>query len=142
MVARGFWNAPTLLTRRQGCVIGLVAATPAAAIVIPIAGRSPWWTFTLAVACLASGAVIGSTIGRSLAARPTLPGVLSVAAIAVILGDIVAAALIPLGIEQTGPPNEVILWWAALAFYGYLLFALPGVLLGVAIARRTLPGAS
>ena len=71
MVARGFLNAPTFLTRGQGFGIGVIAAfLPAAFALLVFFGSYAWFGVTLAVACLGSGAVIGSTIGRGLAMRP------------------------------------------------------------------------
>jgi hypothetical protein len=87
MVARGFINAPTFLTRGQAFVIGVIAALPPAAVALFVFfGSSTWFGVTLAVACLGSGAVIGSTIRRGLAAKPDPLGVLMVTAIAVIVG--------------------------------------------------------
>jgi hypothetical protein len=140
MVARGFLDTPTVLTRDRGFSIGVIAALPPAALALLVfLGSYAWFAVTLAVACLGSGAVIGSTIGRGLAAKPDPLGVLMVAAIAVAVGDLVAAVIYPLrsaGID----PVEVIFGGLILAIPAHFLFAFPGLVLFVLLARRFASG--
>jgi hypothetical protein len=140
MVARGFLGAEPFLTRAQGCLIGIVAAVPASAMSLQLLGLSTWATATLAVAAVGSGALVGSTIGRRLAAQPRWRDTLVVAAISVVIGTLIAAALFPLGAEYVDPIGEYVVGWMISAVYGYILFALPGLVLGVVIARQSEPG--
>lgn len=141
MVARGLLDAQPFLTRAQGCLIGIVAAVPPTAISLQLLGLSTWATATLAVAAVASGGLIGSTIGRGLAAGPRWLETFVVAAIAVVIGTLIAAALFPLGGEYVAPLADYVIGWLLSALLGYFLFALPGVVLGVVMARQSAPGA-
>ncbi len=142
MVARGFPDAPALLTRGRGFGIGVIAALPPAALALLVfLGSYAWFALTLAGACLGSGAVIGSTIGRGLAAKPDPLGVLMVAAIATAVGDLFAAATYPLGSVGIDPV-DVIFGGLILAIPAYFLFAFPGLVLFVLLARRMASGAN
>jgi hypothetical protein len=121
-------------------LIGVVAAVPPSAISLQVLGLSTWASATLTVSAVLSGALIGSTIGRRLAARPRWIDTLVVAAISVVIGTLIAAALFPLNTEDVAPLGDYVIGWLVSAFFGYFLFALPGVVLGVAIARQSEPG--
>lgn len=137
MVARGFLSAPATLTRGQGFGIGVIAALPPAALVLlGFLGSYVWFAVTLAVACLGSGAVIGSTIGRGLAARPDSVGVLMVSAIAVVVGDVVAAPMLALGTPVSDFIGFLVGGLIVVGIPAFFFLAFPGVVLGIAIARR------
>jgi hypothetical protein len=121
-------------------LIGIVAAVPPTAMSLELLGLSTWATATLAVAGVASGGLIGSTIGRRLAAQPGWLDTFVVAAIAALTGTLIAAALFRLGAEYVAPLGDYVIGWLLPAFPGYFLFALPGLILGVVLARRSEPG--
>jgi hypothetical protein len=141
MVARGLLDAQPFLTRAQGCLIGVVAAVPPTVISLQMLGLSTRATATLAVAAVASGGLIGATLGRDLAAGPRWLDTFVVAAIAVVMGTLIAAALFPLGDAYVAPVADYVIGWVVSAFFGYFLIALPGLVLGVVMARLSAPGA-
>jgi hypothetical protein len=136
MVARAGPNAATLISRRLGLAAGVIAAVPPAGLsLIAFLGSYAWFGITLAVACLGSGALIGATIGRGLAAKPDPLGVLMVAAIAVAVGDVVAAVVYP--IESVGIDSiDVIFGGLLLGIPAYFFLAFPGVVFFILLARR------
>ena len=141
MVARGFLNASTLLTRGQGFGIGVIAALPPAAVALLVfLGGSPWFGVTLAVACLGSGAVIGSTIGRGLASRPDPLGLLIVNAIAVVVGDLFAAPITVIGNDSFDLIGALVGGLVVFGIPAYFFLVFPGLVLGILLARRRLPG--
>jgi hypothetical protein len=137
MVARGSLNAPTVLTRGRGFAIGVIAAVPPAGLALLVfLGSSPWFGFTLTVACLGSGAVIGATIGRGLAAKLHSVGVLVVTAIAVIIGDFFAAPILALNTPVSDPIAFFVGGLAVFGIPAYFFLAFPGLVLGILLARR------
>ena len=87
--------------------------------------------------CPATGAVVGATVGRPLAMRPTVLRVIAVAALADAIGVVFSMpALLLLDTSM----DLGLLIGSGLAFAGpaYVFLALPGVVVGVAIARMQL----
>jgi hypothetical protein len=140
MVARGFLGTVPFLTRAQDCGVGIVPSVAVAAIVPPLLGLRTWASFTLAVAAVGSGALIGSTIGPHIADHPRPVAASFVAAISVTAGTVVAMVPYPLGVDYVAPLKEYVVGWLITAFFGYFLFALPGVVLGIIMAERSAPG--
>jgi hypothetical protein len=136
MVARDTAGEAAVLTLTQGFAIGVVAAiAPAALALLVFAGSYLWFAISIAVSCLGSGAVVGSTIGRGLALKPDPLGVLMVTAIAVVVGDVVAALMLPLGVEYVDPLGMLIGGLVAFGIPAYFFLAFPGLVLGILIAR-------
>jgi hypothetical protein len=104
----------------------------------------PWFAVTLAVSCLGAGAVIGTTVGRRLAAKPDPLGVLMVAAIAVAVGDLIAAPLLALDLAVDMRPVNLVEFWAGglvvLGIPAFFFLAFPAVTIGILLARRLTAG--
>lgn len=135
MVARDLHHAP--LDRLIGLGVGAAAAIPSALLSVAVfISGSPWFGATLAVSCLGTGAIIGATLGRRLASRPNPLAVLATALIAVAVGDVIAAPLLALDL---GSVNLLEFWVGGLIVVGipaFFFLSFPGVILGIALARR------
>jgi hypothetical protein len=123
--------------------VGLVAALPPALLALAVFTTPyPWFAATVAVSCIGTGAVIGATVGRTLAMRPDPLGVLMVSAIAVAIGDLIAAPLLAL---EAGPVNLLDFWVGGLVVFGipaFFFLSFPGVVIGIVLARRLIRGVS
>jgi hypothetical protein len=141
MVARLFPHRPTLLSRRDGLVVGIVSASvPAGACALLLSAWLPGGAVTLAVPCLSVGALIGATIGRGLAARPDPVGVLIVALIADIIGAALGGAVISLSMDSHDPIVGIPAALVIFGVPGFFFLAFPGVVIGIVVARRLAPG--
>jgi hypothetical protein len=130
-----------LLTRRQGLTIGVVAALgPAALAIFAFAGSFGWFGMAIVFACLGSGAVIGSTIGRGLAQDAGPRGVMAVSAIAVVIGDLIATPMLAWDGIAFDPVGAFVGGLVYFGFPAYFFLAIPGVVVGVKLARGLKPG--
>jgi putative exporter of polyketide antibiotics len=92
------------------------------------------FALTVAAMCPAAGAVVGATVGRALAVRPTLLRVIAVTTLADVIGLVLS---LPALLFQDTSMDLELLVGSGLVFAvpAYFLLAIPGVVLGVAIAR-------
>ena len=116
--------------------MGIIAAVVPVGIATLLTASSPALAFTLAVSGLGAGAIIGATIGRSLATRPDPLAVLMVAAIADVVGCLLAIPAVLLLDRSGDVPLAFMLVFAVPA---YFFLAFPGVILGIVIARWLTP---
>ena len=133
-----------LVSRRVGATIGIASALPFALLVALIFGQTfPAFTVAIALASLSSGAITGGTVGRHAVARPTLWRIAGTAAFAV-------AVAAPIGTQAymllSSTSGNLLFWMIpGLVIYSlpaFLLVALPGVTLGILMARRFRVGAA
>jgi hypothetical protein len=92
------------------------------------------FALTVAAMCPATGALIGATVGRALAVRPTVRRVIAVATLADVIGLVVS---LPILLLQDTSMDLGLLVGSGLVFAipAYVFLAIPGVVIGVAIAR-------
>jgi hypothetical protein len=139
MVARVIPDITPRISRRRGFVVGIGAGLlPAGLCLVVLLGSFPWFGLTLAIACLGSGGVIGSTLGRSLAKKPDPLGALKVSAIAVAVGDVIAAVIYPIGSADVDSV-DVIFGGLLLGIPAYFFLAFPGLVSFILLARRVAP---
>ena len=123
-----------------GAAIGAASAAPFASLVLVVfLSGFPAFAWGVATASLFSGVVTGGTVGRRVATRPTTARIAGAAAVAVLIGAPVGAAVYS-ALWPTPSYDFATLAVAGLAIYGlpaYFLIALPGLVLGLAILRRT-----
>jgi hypothetical protein len=133
-----------LISRDVGALIGVASALPFALLVAVIFGQNfPAFAVAIALACLSSGAITGGTVGRHAVARPTLWRIAGTAAFAV-------AVAAPIGTQAymllSSASGNLLFWMiSGLVIYSlpaFLLVALPGVTLGILMARRFRMGAA
>ena len=137
MVARVIPDPSARLSRWRGFAIGIVAGLlPAGLALFAFLGSYPWFGLTLAVACLGSGGVIGSTIGPRLAARPDPLAVLMVSAIAVVVGDLFATPMLAWGGNVFDPIGAFVAGLIIVGLPAYFFLAFPGLVLFILVARR------
>lgn len=126
------------MSRQRGFAVGIVAGLPPAGLaLLATLGWYPWLGLTLAVACLGSGGVIGSTLGRRLAARPDPLAVMMVSAIAVVVGDLFAIPMVAWDGNVFDPIGAFVPGLIIVGLPAYFLLAFSGVVIGILIARQT-----
>lgn len=121
--------------------MGVIAASvPVAVLVFFTVAWWPGLAFASTLACLAAGGLIGATLGRSLAAKPDPLAVLIVAAIADVVGSVIAASILGALAVKTDPIGTMLGLIFFIGLPGYFFLAFPGVVIGIVMARRMMPG--